>query len=90
MFDNGCATFDKITRIDVGKGTHGLDFGVVNMPANHPIKPLIIQGIDDALLIIRNKLNGIFDFELDECREGKMGLDPQKPTDGPEGAIGFE
>lgn len=76
MLDNGGAALDEVPGIDVGKGAHRLDFCMVNMPANHSIKPLIIEGVDDALFIIRDELDSIFNLELDERRQGEMGLDP--------------
>ena len=76
MLDDGGATLNEITGVDVGKVTHRLNFGVVDMSANDPIKPLVIQGIYNALFIIRNELNRIFHLELDESRQRKMGLDP--------------
>ena len=90
MLDNGSAAFDKITGVHVSKRTHGFDFSMVNVPANHSIKPLIIEGINNALLIIRNELNGVFDFELDEGCQGKMGLNSKKTTDSSERPISLK
>lgn len=89
MLDNGGAAFNEVTGINVGKCTHGLDFGMVDMSANDPIQPLIVEGIDDALLVIRNELNRIFDLELDEGRQRKMGLDAEKSADRPQCTIGL-
>ena len=66
MLNNGSATFNEVTRINVGKCAHLLDFGMMDVPTDNPIKALVIQGVDDTLLVIRDELDGIFDLELDE------------------------
>lgn len=64
MFDYGRATFHKVARIDVHKSPHILDFRMMDMPADNPVQTLILQGINDAFLIVGDELDGVFDFEF--------------------------
>lgn len=66
MLNDGSATFDEVTRINVGKRAHLLNFGMMDVPTDNAIKALVIQRVDDALLVIRDELDGIFDLKLDE------------------------
>lgn len=90
VLDNRRTTFNEVAGIHIGKRTHRLDFGMMDMPADDPVQSLIVEGIHDALLVIRDELDRILDLELHKGGEREVGPNPQKAPNGSEGTIAFQ
>ena len=78
-FHYGGATFHEISRVDIYKSIYLLNFSMMYMPAYNAIQTLVFKRTDDALFIIGDKLNHIFDFEFDIGGQGEIWL-YAKPT----------
>ena len=63
---NGRAAFNPIAAVDVGDAQLLMDRGVVNVPADDPVNPVLSGLRDQGVLIPADHLDGIFHLEL--CR----------------------
>ncbi len=61
---NGCAAFNPIAAVDVDDAQPLMDCGVVNVPADDPVNPVLPSSCSEDVFVPADHLDGIFHLEL--------------------------